>query len=518
MTTRYYDVIVLGRSIGCLAAAALLARREFRVLVLGQGQRGPSYSFERFKLRRRSFTLLTATSPVWLRILAELGQAPTFKRRTRALDPMFAWLTPGRRMEVPPDPDLFAIEVEREFPEVRQLVDELYATFTRLNASIDAVLERDLVWPPETLWERFETGRHARALADLAGATGTDLLAKFPARHAYRDLTLLPASFAADMVSAHERMPALTVARLHGAWTRGVHALNQGEEELEAFLTERIRAHGGECRLQDRALKLVVTRGQVSGVIGDGEDEPLGTSAVVASDSGEMVAELSGGEGVTSRARQHWPHMTATEGRFIVNIVVRNRALPAPLPDESFVVPDHPSGAFDPRRPPIRLQRAAAESERDDETRLLAEVVFPTRGQLTLLEAREAAVSTLREALPFLDEHVQLIDSPHDGLPLFHYVSGTRRDIDRIHLPGGTGGAEAMEWRWAADPRGYLDVAGEPVRGPIPGTFLVGKTVLPGLGQEGELMAAWSAARLITRKDGPRQRMRRQMWSKIEGG
>ena len=36
MTDRYYDVIVVGRSLGALVAAALLARRDFTVLVIGQ--------------------------------------------------------------------------------------------------------------------------------------------------------------------------------------------------------------------------------------------------------------------------------------------------------------------------------------------------------------------------------------------------------------------------------------------------------------------------------------------------
>jgi phytoene dehydrogenase-like protein len=73
-----------------------------------------------------------------------------------------------------------------------------------------------------------------------------------------------------------------------------------------------------------------------------------------------------------------------------------------------------------------------------------------------------------------------------------------------------------MERLWAVEPGGYLDLAAEPVRGPIRNTYLVGKTVLPGLGQEGELMAAWGAAKLITHKDAARQKMRRQMWRKIE--
>jgi len=39
MTSRFYDAVVLGRSLGSLVVAALLSRRDFRVLLLGQGQR-----------------------------------------------------------------------------------------------------------------------------------------------------------------------------------------------------------------------------------------------------------------------------------------------------------------------------------------------------------------------------------------------------------------------------------------------------------------------------------------------
>jgi len=111
---------------------------------------------------------------------------------------------------------------------------------------------------------------------------------------------------------------------------------------------------------------------------------------------------------------------------------------------------------------------------------------------------------------------LSLVDSTHDGLPLWDFRSGQRREVERAHLTLASPNAEPMERLWSAEPSGFLELSGEPVRGPVPGTFLVGRTVLPGLGQEGELIAAWSVARVITGKDRKRQRMRRQMWSKIE--
>jgi hypothetical protein len=204
----------------------------------------------------------------------------------------------------------------------------------------------------------------------------------------------------------------------------------------------------------------------------------------------------------------------------VVSLRVKTEGLPDALPAESFVVPER-YAKRDPRSPALRLSRLSPRALDPDDadpngTLLIAEALLPARGALTVLEARDAVLSTLREHLPFLERSLSLVDSAHDGLPLWDFRNGARREVERAHLHGAAAGPEAMERLWSVEPSGYLELSGEPVRGPVPGTYLVGKTVLPGLGQEGELIAAASAARVITAKDRQRQRMRRQMWSKIE--
>ena len=147
---KHYDVVVLGAGLGALTTAALLARRSWRVLVLGQGYRPATYTYDGLTLARRPFTFLAHSSPAWGRVLVELAQSQTFKRRTRPLDPMFQVLAPRLRLELPPDLVLFGKEIDREYPEVRRVVDELYAELARTNAAADAAFERDAVWPPGT--------------------------------------------------------------------------------------------------------------------------------------------------------------------------------------------------------------------------------------------------------------------------------------------------------------------------------------------------------------------------------
>jgi phytoene dehydrogenase-like protein len=159
-------------------------------------------------------------------------------------------LTPHCRLDIPPDSALFAREVEREFPELRRVIDELYAELARLNGAADDVFERDAIWPPGTFWERRETGRYAAMLPYIRAEPDADLLVEFPRGHLFRQIVASSVLFGTALSTLP---PPFAVARLHGAWTRGLLLLPRGEEELAGELVERIVAHGGRCLLEERA-------------------------------------------------------------------------------------------------------------------------------------------------------------------------------------------------------------------------------------------------------------------------
>ena len=513
---KHYDVAVLGAGIGALSAAALLARRSWRVLVLGQGFRPATYQYDGVTLARRPFTFLAASSPAWGRILIELAQSQTFRRRITPLDPMFQVLAPGLRLEVPPDVALFAREIDRAFPEVRRVVDELYGELARTNAAADLAFEKDLVWPPGTFWERRETGRVAATLPRFEGPDGSALLSEFPREHDYRAIVDVPARFASHAMA----LPDLAVARLHGAWTRGVARIARGEDELVELLADRVRAYGGEMRLQDRAARVTHRRGQVCGVIVDGDEETTGVGFVITDHPTRALLDLVSDFDPPRRALAAVPHLIPGEWRFVASIVVRDEGLPEPLSDEAFLLPARPRDGDPAAAPYVHLQRRREPCGIAGATLLIAEAAFPEAAGLPIMRAREVILGVIESVLPFVERHYLVIDSPHDGRPLWDFRSGSRKLVDRgaLRASGGTPDAEPMVARWHVDAPALHGLAAEPIRSPLGGAFIVGPSALPALGQEGELLAAWGAARMVTRTDKRRERMRREMWSKIELG
>jgi hypothetical protein len=84
-------------------------------------------------------------------------------------------------------------------------------------------------------------------------------------------------------------------------------------------------------------------------------------------------------------------------------------------------------------------------------------------------------------------------------------------------VSGGSLEPEPMTPRFRVTPSDRLfGIAAEPLRTPMTNVFVAGRSALPSLGQEGELLAAWGVSRIITRTDRRKEKMLRDMWSKVE--
>jgi len=262
--------------------------------------------------------------------------------------------------------------------------------------------------------------------------------------------------------------------------------------------------------LGERATAITHRGGKVTGVLVDGDDTPTGAPFIVSDLPTTALLDLAPGFAPSRRAMSQIPAVHPRTWRFVVSIVARDRGIPQPLAAESFLIPDPPMY-------PVHLQRIKGPGE---STLLVAETFLESDSRGKVAAARERVLATVEQFLPFVERHYLLVDSPHDGRPLWDFRSGERKGVDRtrVRATGGSLEAEPTLVQWDVDPLQLHGLAGEPLRTPLSGAFVLGRTTLPALGQEGELLAAWGVARIITRTDRRKERMRRDMWSKVELG
>jgi len=99
----------------------------------------------------------------------------------------------------------------------------------------------------------------------------------------------------------------------------------------------------------------------------------------------------------------------------------------------------------------------------------------------------------LARLLPFYDQHLWVLASPHDGLAPELGLEATGEKAAAADPVPATPMAPAL----SCDLPRMLGVGGAPLATGINNIYLAGAENLPGLGREGDFVSAWGVARLI---------------------
>ncbi len=505
MIQRYYDVVVLGTGLRGLLAGALVAKRGFRVLVLGQGHPSADYEAGGRRWPRRPYRFVAARSPIAQRVLADIALHQELRRRSQPLEPSFQVILPSQRLDVTTEPAFLASELDREFPTVKRALEDFHALTRREMAALDRALARPLVVPPETFFERRELARAVAGRRTGRDGQGPDPLGELSREHPFREVVATPAAFSVDLDPAS--LSTLGLLRAYGSWWLGATRLEGGYGWLEGALIAKIRAANGEVRASQRAESLEIRRGAVQGLELARTGERVGCRHLVETGSVEGLQTLlphRGAELGELFARQGEP--TPRRLRYVLHVLLRPEAVPEGLAPDAFLVGEAPGEVLGR----LRLQLGPEDERHEGEPvrRLSVEVLLPARlgrEPAALGRLRERVLAKLRRLLPFLDEHLILVDSPHDG----RGVDDPRAAVERPASDPWSRGPDTMEAQYATPATGALGVAGLPLRTPLRGLLLAGPHAAPGLGEEGAFLTAWSAARLVDRGDRRRAFLRR---------
>jgi hypothetical protein len=493
--SHFYDVVVLGGDMAGAACGALLAERGFRVLWAG-GSTDERYAVGPYSLPWSPMPLLGLDGAVLKRVLGAMNLSSLIRRKVEAMHPAYQLLGPDLRIDVGDD---LSRELAREAPDDQANVEAVAARLAEQSAAVDAMLAGDPMIPPDGFWDRREATRLGQKLPSLEG----DPLAPLDEEHDLRPLFMAPAIFGADVVPSP-----LAVARLATLY-RQTFRFDGGRRALTNLLLDRMKAHSGEVRPTLKPERIEIKRGKAVAVELAGEREPVGCGHLIAALPAAELLSLTAShdDKPPKRLVESAETFRPAARRYHLHFVAPLEVIPDALGKLAFSVvePMEPLAGANA----LMLQLADGYGQHavlSVEAHVPAEA---TDGDLAHL--RDEIRAHLDQRFPFLERHLLLVTSPHDGLPpdAFETPLGSAK-------PASPRAPMDIVWgpREGAEPP-VLGISGIPHASGFKNVLFASRQVLPHLGLEGELHAGWVAARHILRSEKKRDLLKS---ATLEGG
>lgn len=454
-----YDAIVFGGQLSGVLTTALLARHGLHVLLVPHDGLSSPYTHGEWKLPHAPFVLPPLKEiPLLEEQLLALGVTTNVHRLLKT--PPLQILEPKRRFERAMD------EAARAKEFARALGDGAEAYEAAWNKAVDASTASDPFFsthpdlPPEGFFASWKFKRL------LARVDGLDQDTTLPDDSPLRAL----APWAAPVTNPAK----LTRARALGHVLAGPTVMPGGREGLITLLQERARELGADVLLPDEAVELLsFDGGTAAGVRLTRTDTVYRAPSVVAACDLDVLAKLVP-EARRKAADKAFPRAEAKKAIFTLNVVLPEKALPRGLGELALV----PSEAFDGGAALLQVSpaRTAADTDAADLRVLTIGVPAPLQLRAGGEPAIRAFIDTLwgalDDVLPFTRKHAKLESTPW---------------LDAPSVAAGRGEPHPL---FQVPDDGWLGVSALSTSSPWKHLLLANRQVLPGLGVEGEALAA----------------------------
>jgi phytoene dehydrogenase-like protein len=501
--TNFYDVVVCGGELAGLIAAALLARRGFRVLLLGHEAGQATFDAGGIPLSRAPALLPPLDDLQSARLFKELDCASLVKRRA-TVSPFVRVALGKHRLDLTADSTALGRDLARAFGGAEGPMIAALERIGALGRVVEPLLATSLTLPPHGFWERREVGR----LESLLPRAGNDPLSPLAADHPLRAMAAAPAALGTALHPSD--IGAIAESRGFALARRESYVLDGGLAAFQELLQQRLETFGGDRRQRVDPIGVVVRRGRAIGVRVRPRDETIGFHWLIWAGPSASLRAALGGAAPPAPPRTRSSTLRVGGYRYGLSLLVGAGAIPAGTPSRVLAIGD-------PARPLLEDNAIAVTvgqpAPRDPgRTPIWVECVVSAHlvdaGPSYLRALRGRVVHTLGQLFPDLERHLILRASPYDGLPPERMGSDAAAPAAKSHLPFVPPLPPTPPPLYARAASGAFDVVGIPHATGIKNLFLVGRENLPGLGLEGELVSSWGVARLIG--DGPARRLRRR--------
>jgi len=476
-----YDVIVIGSQLGGALAAAMLAKRNHRVLLVEHDGMGPGYEHGGYVLPYAPFVAPPLkTMPTVEEALTELGLAGTVQRSLRPHAPELQLLLPRNRLDIHADTARRKAEALRELGAEGEALLGALAGAAAQHETTDAFFKAAPPLPPDGFFEGWNLKKVIKAHPGLEATprlSGDSAAVKLVRG-------LLP-------FVSHLEHPesSLALTRPLSQVLSSPSCFNGGREGLREMLTRRVTELGGDVLGRDSPSGFIVEELTFDGSRFAGmkllrSDTVYRASCLVAATEAgalrRLVTDKKHNRGLLELLDQ-----SATKSLlFTVNWVVPESALPRGLGELALV--DTGDTELGPLLVQVHLARAAP-GPGGKETEGLRVVCV---GAFVPASYRDLGEEHLQGVANRIDEHL-------DTLMPFTAQHRLLRSAPYLDAGGVRGSRLMPHPLYSFDTEAFLGVTGLSQRTPAKNIFLAGREVLPGLGLEGELLAGIRAARMV---------------------
>lgn len=465
MASLSYDVIVLGDDFTGLLAATLCAARGMRVLLAQTRKATPTYRLGKETLPAEPLVLVGLDRPGIERVVAELNFDHLMRRRLVPRDPPLQLLGPRLRLELHQDEDRLSTALQRE----AQVSPAWMAASEQPQADLDALLDESVCMPGTGFWERRELSKRMPSAHAAAEAWMQD--AHSDSEDFLVDLCHLAATGGAGA-------DALSRARSTASLLSGVPALSGEQHEWRSLFLEKFQSHSGEQRIVDPQ-SIETSWGKVTGL--DTVDDEVRCEHLIAAMPAHQLLPLLGAK-AGKRLSQAGVLPRPTAFRYTLNLIVHASGLPEGLSSLACSMLDPTEAPTEGNYALFSTRPAASPGK----AILSIEGLAPTdeSGGPAIEGMREALLDHALDRMPFLDAHIEQVDSPHEEAE-----AGSKRDLSAPLDPRPV---------WKSPTGAQLQIGCLPYAGGVKQLWLASEQTLPSLGLEGQFIAAYSAAKLAS--------------------